>query len=269
MTYGVGDIVVIQSNLSYSGTVVPLVGTSGTIISETLIGADQGGNNLYRYSVDLGTPVIVASGAPNQQTLTTVWMTQAEIDGTSQSTAVDINAINSSWQSSLTTIQNSASTINSLVGQVKAGGRYYDLLTSIYTSVTGMQGSMTGFNYSSLSPADQQVSGNTVQKASDLYSFDSQVFTELAQNIFGLAQIVEGSEGDLQTAAAQAALQSQLAAEDNIANFNAYYSTYVTNTPASNALVPQATTAPAVPTPDTSNITATMLITPILDLEQD
>ena len=264
MTYHVGDLVVIQSNITFSGEVVPLIGTSGTVSQEMINGQDIDGNATYRYDVLLAEPTLAASGSV---TLTNLWLTQNEIDGVGSTVAVDTNATNTSWQTALIDSNSAATAINGILGNVKQETRYYENIQNLHTATVTINTELGSINYSSLDETTKKDSANTVSRDSDLLGFDSKVKQELAENLYGVYMAVDEVETDLKTRSAQEAQQEVLATLDNDLNLQAYQTTYIDNAESQNLLIPQSTPPPAFPEDDLSGVNPDMLLTGNTELE--
>lgn len=269
MVFEIGDIVEPEIIVTFSGVEFDLIGTSGTVIDRQVNGATSSGTNTYLYKVELIDPLVVGSGV-NSQTEKIFWFSESELGGEDSTSDLDFNGVSNLVSSGINTTTTNQAIIQETLLQVDTVSPYYTDIGNLLSVASGATNAVTSQDISSGERGDLSVASGVTETS----SFNSEVFKELSDNLFGFYTLVSDLENGLKEEEALAAEQEALASADDEANFNVFYETYVDNANSVNLFSVSGTgSEEAITGPseliDDSDINADLLNAPSIELETD
>lgn len=268
MTFEIGDIVEPQTVITFSGEDFDLVGTSGTVIDRQIVSTTVDSVDSYQYKVELFDPLVVGSGV-TEQSEDVFWFSEEELTGEFPEDIVDFQGVSDLLGSGISTVSNNKIIMEDTLSKVNSTSPYHTDLSNLISIVENDENLINSQDISSQSKGDLNVASGVAE----LTSFNSEIYKELSDNLYGFYTLVSNLEQELQTESVLATEQEQKALEDDEQNFNIFYETYVNNEESSSLLIPsEATTNTDTEISeliDDSEITADLLIAPSLELETD
>lgn len=268
MSFEIGDIVEPQTVITFSGEDFDLVGTSGTVIDRQIVSTTVDNIDSYQYKVELFEPLVVGSGV-TEQTEDVFWFSEEELTGEFPEDIVDFQGVSELLGSGVSTVSNNKVIMEDTLSKVESTSPYHTDLTNLISIVEADENVINSQDISSQSKGDLNVASGVAE----LTAFNSEIYKELSDNLYGFYTLVSELEQELQTESVLSAEQEQKALEDDEQNFNIFYETYVNTEDSSSLLTPGASSTnnetEISGLIDDSELTSDLLIAPLLNLETD
>jgi len=279
MTFLVGDVIPLYATITFSGVEFDLStnsGTSsGTVVAREISGLTPELVTDYLYRVQLFEPLVVGSGTASQSQ-SEFWLSEDEINGVVDDSLIfNVDELNSTLSSGIGTVSNNKSIIDQTLSQIDTASPYNTDVARLSSLAGEVLDFLTSSDTSEVnnSPTEENQTATVISGVATNGSFNTEIFKEISDNLYGFYTIVNETEAELKVRAEQEAEQEALAIADDQANFKVFFDSYVNNQNYTGLLSPKTVTESGTTNLsdfiDTSELSENSLIGDSLLLETD
>lgn len=225
MSFQVGDPVTPVVNITFSGMELPTAGVSGVVLARTLFSFDNDNNALYTYNVQLSSGITVGSGSDIQTSIYFFFSEQDLGNTVSARNLIDASGLSDTMNTGLSNFNTGFGQVGSIAQSIPVSSSYYDQVSKYLEALIDSNTALTTFSGSSSDPILNTF--RTESDSADKLGFDALIFKELAENAAGFHDVLSEISDEQAQIKAEVDQQNVLAAEDDAANQQVYFDTFV------------------------------------------